>query len=123
MAKNLKKELDKYRRKYGLQERIPCSKEDNEIYLALLASGQELPEGVGRYKLVDGDYLDTFYTIQEEDLNPEERQEYLRFQALDWLGESKAYLRTIKNCAVFFTTLTIIALVVVTIAVIAMRAM
>ena len=38
MVKNLRNELGKYRRKYGLQERIPCSKEDNEVYLALLAS-------------------------------------------------------------------------------------
>ena len=123
MVKNLRNELGKYRRKYGLQERIPCSKEDNEVYLASLASGQELPEDVERYKLVDGDYLDEFYTIQESELAPEEQQEFLRFQALDWLRESNAYLRTIKNCAVFFTTLAIIALVVVTIAVIATRAM
>ena len=111
-TKELRREIAKYRRKFGLQSRTPCTDEENRAYLDIVNSGRELPEGVGRFKIVNGDYLNEFFTVQETDLTKEEQQEYLRFRELEMLSTSTGYLRTIRNCVVFFTALAVIGFVI-----------
>ncbi len=112
MQKDLKQELAKYKRKFGLQGRISCSDAENKQYLEIINSGGQLPEFIGRYKLVNGSYLDEFFVMQEANLTPEEKQEYIQYKMLEMQSTSNAYLRTIKNCVVFFTVLTIIGLAI-----------
>lgn len=102
--RNLQKELKAYQFEYGLLQKIPCSNEENKAYLNLLKAGQPLPDGVFRATFETGEESDEFYTVYEAELTDEEKKEYLTYKKL-------SLLKTIKNCVVFFTVLTIISLV------------
>ena len=101
---DLNEKLTEYRYEYDLLQKIPFSKAENKVYKALLKAGQPLPEGVYRYKNVDGNELDQFYTIYAAAMDDKQVMEYLTYKKLDML-------RTIKNCVVFFTVLAVISLV------------
>ena len=65
-----------------------------------------MPDGVYAYRYDDGrTSTEEFYTIYEPDLTEQEITEYLTYKKL-------SFLRTIKNCVLFFTVLTIITIVV-----------
>ena len=103
--KNLRKELRAYKFKFDLLQKIPCDKEENKKYQKLVENGEELPKDVYCYVFDDGTPSTTeFYTVYEADLTEAEIAEYLAYKQLD-------LIRTIKNCAVFFTVLAIIGLV------------
>lgn len=87
-----------------IMQRIDCTKDENAEYAKIAASGGKLPEGVFQYK-VDGLPIDEFYTVHDPGLTAEEKQELLLF-------EQYYALRTIKNCVVFFTALTVIGFVI-----------
>ena len=109
MANNLikvKDELKIYKCDFGLAEKIPCSDEQNQTFMQILASGGQLPPNVHRYKNPDtGELYNEFYFFNECDLTESELQEFLTYKKLKLIN-------TIKNCAVFFTVLTIISLVI-----------
>lgn len=96
-------ELQNYREKYGLSEKIPCSKEDNEKYAQMVKDGTPLPTGVYAYNYENLE--DVYYTIQTSSLATDELFEMLTYKIL-------GYLRTIKNCAVYFVVLSVISLCV-----------
>ena len=96
--------LTEYKLEFGILEKKPCNKQENEAYLDLLKNGGVLPAGVFRYVNADGEKRDEFYIIGASDLTQTEIQEYLTYQKLK-------YIKTIKNCAVFFTALTIVGMV------------
>ena len=103
---NLRDELRSYKFEFDLLQKIPCSKQENIEYQKLLKDGGVLPEGVFAYNYGNGDTSTTlFYTVYETDLTEEEITEYLTYKKLN-------LIRTIKNCFMFFTVLTIIAMVV-----------
>lgn len=103
---DLKEELKSYKYDFDLLQKIPCSKSENKKYKELLKNGQELPKGVFRYKYFDdSESNEEFYTIYDPNLTEQEIIEYLTYKKLK-------ILNTIKNCVVFFTVLTVIALVV-----------
>ena len=103
---NLRDELRAHKFEFNLLQRIPCSKQDNKEYAKILKEGGTLPEGVYAYVYDDGEIsTNEFYTIYETDLTEAEIQEYLTYKQL-------SLIRTIKNCVVFFTVLTIIGMVV-----------
>jgi hypothetical protein len=103
---NLRDELRAHKFEFDLLQKIPCSKQDNKEYAKLLKQGGTLPEGVYAYVYDDGEIsTNEFYTIYETDLTEAEIQEYLTYKQL-------SLIRTIKNCVVFFTVLTIIGMVV-----------
>lgn len=86
-------------------QKIPCSKAENKQYQQILKKGSILPNGV--YAYVDEfDVASTkeFYPVYETDLSQQEILEYLTYKKLD-------FIRTIKNCIVFFTVLTVISLI------------
>lgn len=100
---NLRNELREYKFDFDLLQKIPCSKEENQSYAKLIKDGQPLPNGVYRYKDGDGKETDSFYTVYESDLTPEETAQFLTLKKL-------RMLKTIKNCVVFFTVLTVISI-------------
>ena len=101
--KDLRKELEMLKYENDLLQKIPCTKQENKAYEQLLKSGGKLPEGVHiLYGEIEG--AKEFYTVYETDLTEAEIREYLAFKQL-------GYLKTIKNCVVFFTVLTVIGMV------------
>ena len=102
---NLRDKLRSYRYEFDLLQEIPCSKQENKEYQKLLKDGGVLPEGVFAYVNENGETSTTeFYTVYETDLTEAEITEYLTYQKLN-------LIRTIKNCVMFFTVLTIIGMV------------
>ena len=101
---DVREKLTEYKLEFGMLEKKPCTKPENEAYLNLLKNGGVLPDGVFRYENADGEKTDEFYTTCASDLTETEIQEYLTYQKLK-------YIKTIKNCAVFFTALTIVGMV------------
>lgn len=70
-----------------------------------MKNGGVLPEGVYAYVYDDGETSTTeFYTIYETDLTESEISEYLTYKKL-------SLIKTIKNCIMFFTVLTIIGMI------------
>jgi len=109
MAKNkidLKKELNSLQYDLLLRQKIDCSKEDNKKYRELSKQGKPLPDGVYAYKTDSGEDMYQYYTIHiPEELEKEDRFEYILLKQYEMI-------KTIKNCVLFFTVLTIISLVV-----------
>lgn len=103
--RNLRDELRSYKFEFDLLQKIPCSKQENKDYQNLLKNGGVLPEGVYAYVYDDGETSTTeFYTIYETDLTESEISEYLTYKKL-------SLIKTIKNCIMFFTVLTIIGMI------------
>ncbi len=101
---DLREKLKLYQFEFDILQKIPCSYQENEKYRALLKSGQPLPDDVFKETSDLSDELTNFYTIYQCDLSPEEISEYLTYKKLNLLN-------TIKKCAVFFTALTIVSLI------------
>ena len=104
---DLREELCAYKFEFDLMQKIACSKEENKKYEKILKDGGTLPEGVFPcYTYDNGEPLTSeFYTIYEPDLTESEITEYLTYKKLDMI-------RTIKNCILFFTSLTVIGMIV-----------
>ena len=103
--RNLRDELRSYKFEFDLLQKIPCSKQENKDYQNLLKNGGVLPDGVYAYVYDDGETSTTeFYTIYETDLTESEISEYLTYKKL-------SLIKTIKNCIMFFTVLTIIGMI------------
>lgn len=102
---DLRNELRLYKFEFDLLQKIPCSKQENKECQKLLKEGNNLPEGVFAYVYDNGETSTTeFYTIYETDLTESEITEYLTYKKL-------SLIKTIKNCIMFFTVLTIIGMV------------
>ena len=103
-SKNIKEQLDEYRLKYDLYDQRLCTSEENKAYRELLKQGEKLPEDV--YPLDTARLSDEkeFCELLHSELTDAEITEYLTYKKLDML-------KTIKNCIVFFTVLTVIALI------------
>lgn len=103
---NLRDELRSYEFEFDFLQRIPCSRQENKEYAKLLKESGNLPEGVFAYEYENGITSETeFYTIYEPDLTETEKIRYLTYKKL-------SLIKTIRNCVVFFTTLTIIGMIV-----------
>lgn len=100
---NLRDELRYHKFEFGLLQKIPCSKQENKEYEKLLKNGGTLPAGVYPYEYEGTASTSDFYTVYETDLTDAEIQEYLTYKQL-------SLIRTIKNCVLFFTVLTIIGI-------------
>lgn len=92
----LKSELKKQQIKLGLIPKIYCDGDETVTFNNLLAKRQPLPKGVWRD--------DTgYYRCGEPDFSENEIRQLLLFRQIQ-------YLRTIKNCAVYFVVLLIVVL-------------
>ena len=102
---NLREELRYHKFEFDLLQKIPCTKQENKVYQQILKRGGTLPDGVFAYVYDSGETSQTeFYTVYEADLSEAEIREYLAYKQL-------SLIRTIKNCIVFFTILTVIGMV------------
>ena len=101
---DLKKQLRELRFDMQFLQNIDCSENENKAYSELIKSGGSLPEGVLQRKTESGVYYDEFYTVYDAGLSNEEEQEYIQYQTF-------LHIKTIKNCIVFFTSLTAISLI------------
>ena len=108
---SIKTELMQLRREFGALQTANCSAEENEAYRKLLRQKKSLPNGVyqrsEKLNINDAElYANvTFVKLCKSDITDEELQEYFTYKKL-------AYLKTIKQCVVFFTALTVISLIV-----------
>ena len=102
---DLRDALLNYKYEFDLLQKIPCTKEENKKYQKLLQGGDTLPEGVYAYVYDSGETSTTeFYTVYEADLTESEIREYLTYKQL-------GLIKTIKNCVLFFTVLTIVGMI------------
>lgn len=72
---------------------------------AIEENGEALPDGIREYQDVNGVVTGEFFRIYDAGLTENERLEYTFYGMLQ-------QLRTIKKCCVFFTTLTVISLII-----------
>lgn len=98
---NPQAELQSLRQEYRITQRVPCSKEDNKKYAQMVKDGHPLPTGVYDYKYENAE--SEYYTIYTPDISTDELLEMLTYKKL-------GYLRTIKNCAIYFVVLSVIGL-------------
>lgn len=102
---NLRDKLRSHKFEFDLLQKIPCTKEENKEYQKILKNGDTLPEGVYTYEDDNGETSQTdFYTVYESDLTEAEIREYLTYKQL-------SMVKTIKNCVLFFTVLTIVSMI------------
>lgn len=102
---DLRNELKNLRTELDLIQKIDCSNADNKLYRKMKKEGKELPTGIYEYKNQTGEPLDIFYKLYETDLTFEEKTEYLMLKKI-------CFIKTIKNCVLFFTILTIIGMII-----------
>ena len=100
---NMKKELLAQRFKFDLMQRVSCTEDESKEYRQLLADGGTLPKDVYSYVDVTTS-MTMFYRVYEAELTEAEKSEYIAYKQL-------GYLKTIKNCCVFFTTITLIGMI------------
>ena len=103
---DLREELRYHKFEFDLLQKVPCTKQQNKELQQLLKDGSSLPEGVYAYVYDNGEMSTTmFYTVLESDLTESEIREYLTYKQL-------SLIKTIKNCVLFFTVLTIIGMLI-----------
>ena len=104
-AIDIRQAIRNYRKDYDIIQIIPCSEEVNKKWQKVLEDGGSLPKNIHPYTYEDKTVSNSeFYIVYEPDLSETEIQEYLTYRKLN-------YLKTIKNCVVFLTVLTIISVV------------
>ncbi len=88
--KDLRTELRTMKFEFDLLQRVPCSEEENRAFKRYLEDGQDLPQGVFRYRNSDGKNSETeFYTVYEPDLTERETNEFLAMRKLQILNSIK----------------------------------
>ena len=106
MAKNLKRELMDLKIESEILNKTYCSPEQNKMFEELLNAGQPLPSGIYLCIKEDGEpSVKYFCEISDSGLTQGELMEYIALKQLKMV-------KTIKNCAVYFTALSIISAVV-----------
>lgn len=107
MNKFLRNSLKDLRHEFHIAERRPCSEEETQKYTQFIKEGQSLPENITASKEygMGGEVIYHFYISDQSDLSHEELYEYIMLKQLQ-------NIRTIKNCVVFFTALSIISLLI-----------
>ena len=104
--KDLRKELQNFKYDFDILQKIPCTEKDNKEYKQLVKAGKALPKDIYPFGHDAGTPSDSeFYKLYAADLSDAELAEYLTYKKL-------SMLKTIKNCLLFFTILTIIGMII-----------
>lgn len=104
--KDLRAELVNYKYDFDILQKIPCTQDENKAYTKLVKEGKPLPKNVYPFGNDAGTPSDSeFYKLYASDLSDAELAEYLTYKKL-------SMLKTIKNCLLFFTILTIISMII-----------
>ena len=101
---NPKLELAYLLDEFGFTNFEECSEEDNKKYAEMLKNGEDLPDGITPKLNEYGDHDGTFYCACDDSLTQEEKALYLQIKKVK-------LLKTIKNCAVFFVVLEVLAII------------
>lgn len=102
---DLRNKLRAYRFEFDLLQDIPCTDQENAEYQSILKQGGTLPQNVHPYVYDTGEVSQTeFCTTYKSDLTESEIREYLTYTQLH-------FLKTIKNCVLFFTVSAIIGII------------
>ena len=88
----------------GLCQEVLCTEDENHLFLEMVKQKKALPEDVVRCEESNGTKLDKFYRVVPLEMTHEEIQEFCMLNQIK-------HLKTIKNCVVFFTVLTVLSLV------------
>ena len=106
MENKLKRELEELRAAFfKTEEKTQCTPEEFHMYRRLQEKGQPLPEGIIEAPIGQNPEYTTFYKVKKATLTLEERNELLTLKKLK-------FLKTIRNCVVFFTVLAILDLII-----------
>ena len=100
--KDIKKELSSYEKEFGFVQEIECSPEEQKKFDQMFLDHEELPPDIIWYEI---NYSKVFFRVHREIVTEEEKQKYLQYKQL-------SYIKTIRNCVLFFTALMIIAIIV-----------
>ena len=90
---------------FGFANFEECSEEDNKKYAEMLKNGEELPDGIAPIIDEYGNHYNTFHCYNSDTLTDVDKHLYLQMKKVK-------LLKTIKNCAVFFVVLEIIAIII-----------
>jgi hypothetical protein len=113
--KDLRTELRTMKFEFDLLQRIPCSEEENRAFKRYLEDGQDLPQGVFRYRNSDGKNSDSeFYTVYDPDLTEREMNEFLKMRQMQ-------ILKSIKGAIMLFGTAISVLLLIIMIFMLAGR--
>ncbi len=112
---SIRRALRQYRHDYELIKTKPCTEVENAEFEKIIKEGGALPKNVYPFYVGDEPSTNRFYVVIDTDLTEDEKQEYLTYKRLN-------YLKTIKNCVVFFTISAIVGLVASAISAIALFA-
>lgn len=105
MDNNAKETLTQMEHELGMLKRLNFTKQENEIIRQKLNNGLPLSENIYKYaNQFDENGSAIFYKLGKMELNETERLEYV-------LLMQHKLLKTIKNCLLFFTVLTIISII------------
>ena len=103
---NIKEELLDYKLKSGLLEKRDCTPEENQQYNNILANNGTIPENICAYVYDNSEAPLEFFELIDTDLTQEEKKTFIALKQLN-------YLKTIKNCLLYFTISSIVATLVV----------
>ena len=81
-------------------QRADCSNSENQKYLNDKKSGNPLPSNV----IQSRENPNKFYTVKDSGLTEDERRLYIELKKLE-------YIKTIKNCVLYFTVIAVIGLI------------
>ncbi|MBQ7761822.1 MAG: hypothetical protein IJ400_07185 [Clostridia bacterium] len=102
MKNSLKqKEILNLKLKHNILKEVPCTDEESKEYAQMLKDGLPLPDDVHEPEFEGY----AFFKTDGADLTEQETSQLLALRKLD-------YLKTIRNCVLFFTTCAIISMVV-----------
>lgn len=108
MAKDfvdLRRELNQMQFDLNFLQKTDCSNSENQKYLNDQKNGEPLPKNVIQYRSTStGEYLNEFYTVKDSGLTEDEKHLYMELKKLE-------HIKTIKNCVLFFTVITVIGLI------------
>ena len=99
--KDIREEITQNKIDLGFYQIKPCSYDENQQLKELKNQGKPLPENINEY---NSEYAGEFYTVHKPNLSEKEMQDYIAFKHL-------RLLKTIKNCVLFFTVLTIVNII------------
>ena len=97
--KNLRKELFRMRLEFDIIQQVQCSNDEEKHIKHLIKTKHPLPDDIH----YDND--GTYYRYVNSDISKEDMEELLLYRQLK-------YLKTIKNCMIFFVFLTILPFIV-----------
>jgi len=98
VMKNLKKELFELKVELDVIQQVECSKDEEKQIKELLKHKQLLSDDIHTAS------NDTHFRFVHTDLSKEELDELLLYRQIQ-------YLKTIKDCMIFFVVLTVIAII------------